>query len=112
MNFEDALNLVKEKLNLKYIKFVKTKDKIKKIALTTGAGMSLLPYIKADLFLTGDIKYHEAMDAKIRNISLIDIGHYESEKFFVDVMYDLVKHFDVEVLKTNSKNPFNLVNNG
>ena len=74
--------------------------------------MSLLPYIKADLFLTGDIKYHEAMDAKIRNISLIDIGHYESEKFFVDVMYDLVKHFDVEVLKTNSKNPFNLVNNG
>ena len=52
------------------------------------------------------------MDAKIRNISLIDIGHYESEKFFVDVMYDLVKHFDVEVLKTNSKNPFNLVNNG
>jgi dinuclear metal center YbgI/SA1388 family protein len=106
MSFEDALNLVKEKLNLKHIKFVKTKDKIKKIALTTGAGMSLLPYIKADLFLTGDIKYHEAMDAKIRGVSLIDIGHYESEIFFVDCMYEAIKHFDIEIVKLKQKNPF------
>ena len=51
--------------------------RLKSVALTTGSGMSLLPNIKADCFLTGDIKYHEAMEAKARGISLIDIGHYE-----------------------------------
>jgi len=106
MSFEEVVNLVKEKLNLKQIKFVKTKDKIKKIALTTGAGMSLLPYIKADLFLTGDIKYHEAVEAKSRGISLIDIAHYESEIFFVDCMYKAIKHFNIEIIKLKQKNPF------
>jgi len=62
-----------------------------------------------DLFLTGDIKYHDAMDAKIRGISLIDIGHFESEKFFVDIMYENIKDLKVEVIKTNSKNPFAII---
>jgi dinuclear metal center YbgI/SA1388 family protein len=104
--FDEFAKFIKKELGIECLKVVKCKDYIKKVSLTTGAGMSLLPYIKADLFLTGDIKYHEAMDAKLRGISLIDIGHFESEKFFVDVMYDLVKHFDIEVIKTNSKNPF------
>jgi len=104
--FDEFAKFIKKELGIECLKVVKCKDYIKKVSLTTGAGMSLLPYIKADLFLTGDIKYHEAMDAKLRGISLIDIGNFESEKFFVDVMYDLVKHFDIEVNKTNSKNPF------
>jgi putative NIF3 family GTP cyclohydrolase 1 type 2 len=104
--FDEFAKFIKKELGIECLRVVKCTDYIKKVSLTTGAGMSLLPYIKADLFLTGDIKYHEAMDAKVRGISLIDIGHYESEKFFVDVMYDLVKHFDIEVIKTNSKNPF------
>jgi putative NIF3 family GTP cyclohydrolase 1 type 2 len=68
--------------------------------------MSLLPYIKADLFLTGDIKYHEAVEAKSRGISLIDIAHYESEIFFVDCMYKAIKHFNIEIIKLKQKNPF------
>ena len=105
MSFEDILNLVEKKLNLKQIKFIKTKDKIKKIALTTGAGMSLMPN-NVDLFLTGDIKYHEAMNAKIKGISLIDIGHFESEIFFVECMYEIIKHFNIEIIKLKQKNPF------
>ncbi|ACM93094.1 conserved hypothetical protein [Nautilia profundicola AmH] len=105
-DFDEFAEFVKEKLDLKCLKTVKCHKKIKKVALTTGAGMSLLPYIRADLFLTGDIKYHEAMDAKIRGISLMDIGHYESERFFVDVLYRDIKDLKVEIVKTNSKNPF------
>ena len=55
--------------------------------------MSLLPYIKADLFLTGDIKYHEAMEAKALGISLIDIGHFESEIFFSEILYKLLENY-------------------
>ena len=107
--FDEIAKEVKEKLEMNFIKVVKCKDFIKKVAITTGSGMSLLPFVDADLFLTGDIKYHDAMDAKIRGISLIDIGHFESEKFFVDIMYESIKDLKVEVIKTNSKNPFTII---
>jgi len=104
--FDEFAEFIKEKLNLQCLKIVKCNDFIKTVSLTTGAGMSLLPYIKTDLFLTGDIKYHEAMDAKIRGVSLIDIGHYESEKFFADALYRDIKDLDLEIVKINSENPF------
>jgi dinuclear metal center YbgI/SA1388 family protein len=109
MDFEELVNLVKEKMGLETLRVVKSKDFVKKVAVTTGAGMSLLPFVKADCFLTGDIKYHEAMDAKARGVSLIDIGHYESEKYFVDVLYEAIYGeigLDIEILKINSQNPF------
>ena len=109
MEFDELCDLVKEKMDFKILKAVKSNDFVKRVAVTTGAGMSLLDEIKADCFLTGDIKYHEAMDAKARGMSLIDIGHYESEKYFVDVMYEAVKHLDIEIIKLNSKNPFELI---
>ena len=108
MEFEELVKLLKDKMNLNTLRVVKLNDFIKRVAITTGAGMSLLDNIKADCFLTGDIKYHEAMDAKARGISLIDIGHFESERYFVDVMYEALK-LDIEIKKINSKNPFELI---
>ncbi len=111
MSLKKLQKIVKDKLNIKILKTVKSKKHIKTIALTTGSGMSLLPYIKADCFLTGDIKYHEAMEAIARKITLLDIGHYESEIHFTTLLNGLIKNY----LKTNekkaiilaSKNPFN-----
>jgi dinuclear metal center YbgI/SA1388 family protein len=104
--FTNILNLVQESLETKNLNYVQTKEIIKKVALTTGAGMSLLPFIDADLFLTGDIKYHEAMEAKIKNISLIDITHYESEKYFSNALYNELREFKQYAIILNSKNPF------
>ena len=110
MSIKELQEYVQKKLDLQYSKCVKCHEKISKIAITTGSGMSLLPYIKADCFLTGDIKYHDAMDAKIKGVSLIDIGHYESEKHFTPLMKDLLKkNLKKNQLKgiiTVSKNPF------
>jgi dinuclear metal center YbgI/SA1388 family protein len=109
MEFDELVSLVKEKMGLDKIRVVKSKDFVKRVAVTTGAGMSLLPFIEADCFLTGDIKYHEAMDAKARGISLIDITHYESEKYFGECLYKAIENIGVEVVKINSKNPFGLI---
>ena len=111
LSFKSFTKLLKDKLNLKTLKVVNKKKKIKSVSLTTGSGMSLLPYIKTDCFLTGDIKYHEAMEAKARDICLIDIGHYESEIHFMALLEMLLEKY----LKTNGKkaimlkshNPFN-----
>jgi len=99
MSFKKLKNIIKEKLSIKIIKTVKSHKHIKTIALTTGSGMSLLPYVKADCFLTGDIKYHEAMDAIARKITLFDIGHYESEIHFTSLLNGLIENY----LKTNDK---------
>jgi dinuclear metal center YbgI/SA1388 family protein len=109
MDFDELVKLVKEKMDLNILKVVKANDFVKRVAITTGAGMGLLDSIKADCFLTGDIKYHEAMDAKSRGISLIDIGHYESERYFVDALKDALRDVEIEIIKTNSKNPFSLI---
>jgi len=110
MSFEELQTLIKERLSLKVLKVVDTNKKIKSISLTTGAGMSLLPSIKADCFLTGDIKYHEAMEAKALGISLIDIGHYESEHHFTALLSGLIKKYlklnEIKGIIIASQNPF------
>lgn len=75
------LQKVASAFSLPHAKCVKSSQRIKRVALTTGSGCSLIKSIKADCFLTGDIKYHDAMEAKSINLSMIDIGHFESERF-------------------------------
>ena len=110
MNFNTLVKYISEKLDLKTTKAVRCKDFIKDIAIVTGSAMSLLDEVKADCFLTGDIKYHDAMEAKARGISLIDIRHYESERYFNSLLYGLLKEYlkknELKAIITASKNPF------
>jgi len=106
MKFEKLAKHIKKSLKIDSLNAVQCHDFVKTLTLTTGSGMSLIDNIETDLFLTGDIKYHEAMEAKARGISLMDITHYESEKYFVDVLYKELKDFQKFVIIRNSKNPF------
>ena len=56
---------------------------IRKVALCGGSGSFLLKdaiRAGADVFVTGDYKYHQFFDAEDQ-ILIADIGHYESEQF-------------------------------
>jgi len=110
MSFKQLKKYIKEKLNLKVIKSVKSHKFIKNISLCTGSGMSLIDYISTDCFLTGDIKYHDAMEAKERKISLIDIGHWESERYFSTMLIGLLENYlkknKINGIIGENKNPF------
>lgn len=110
MEFNDLVKYISRKLNLKTTKTVRCNDFIKNVAIVTGSGMSLINEVKADCFLTGDIKYHDAMEAKARGISLIDIRHYESERFFSNLLEGLLSEYlkknELTAIITASKNPF------
>lgn len=59
--------------------------KISKVALVSGAGMDYLSDAKkcgAEVFITGDIKYHEATAAPALDMMLVDVGHFESEVIY------------------------------
>ena len=115
-SFKNFANNISKSLGLEYLKYVKCNEEIKKVALVTGAGMSLINDVKADCFLTGDIKYHDAMEAKARGISLIDIRHYESEKHFSPLLEGLVSEYlkknQLKAIITDSKNPFKFCTQG
>ncbi len=65
-----------------------------RIAVCGGAGSFLISHAKtagADVYITSDIKYHEFFDAEGQML-LADIGHYESEQFTIDLLYDLLSN--------------------
>jgi len=104
--FKELVADVTKKLQLHAPKLVSSKKPIKTIAFCTGSGASLLSGIEADCFLTGDIKYHDAMLAKAQNTAMIDIGHFESEQFFGNILAKELKNFGLQAIISQSINPF------
>ncbi len=97
---------VANRLGLKQFKIVAAKTHFKRVALCTGSGASLIPEVEADVFLTGDIKYHDAIQAKSLNLAMMDIGHFESERYFSEVLAPLLQDWPISVIISSSKNPF------
>jgi dinuclear metal center YbgI/SA1388 family protein len=88
---------------------------IKKVTICGGAGSFLTGAAiaaGADIYITGDIKYHEYFDAEGK-LLLADIGHYESEQFTIDLIFDLLreKFPNFALLKTGvNTNPVHYFN--
>lgn len=85
---------------------------VKRVALCGGSGSSLLRKAiaeKADVFITGDFKYHEFADAE-DDILIADIGHFESEQFTKEVFFELLtkkfSNFAIHLSNVNT-NPVN-----
>lgn len=99
-------DFIKEKMKIKNVRIISSdiKSEVKKIALINGSGMSYWRKIKslgADLFVTGDISYHDALDAKESGLHLIDIGHFESENCFSELLKRNLKEMGLEVVVFN-----------
>lgn len=111
----DFVDIVKEKLNIKNIRVVgNLSSMIKKVAICSGSGMSLLKNVidnQANVYITGDVKYHDAQEALAHGISIIDAGHYETENIAMPMVK---KHLDklenLQVIQSQfDGNPFKLV---
>jgi dinuclear metal center YbgI/SA1388 family protein len=100
---------VAQKLEIENLSVVAYHDSIKTAALCTGSGMDLMRGVEADCFLTGDIKYHDAKEAYERGLSLIDIKHYESERFFALSLQKELQKKGLNGIIANSKNPFSTI---
>jgi dinuclear metal center YbgI/SA1388 family protein len=90
----ELLSILKSAFNLKVIRHTAFLNKpVHKVAVCGGAGFFLLPVAKAagaQVYITGDVKYHEFFDADQR-ILLADIGHYESEQFTIELLTEFLQ---------------------
>ena len=106
---------IQEKLNAKNIRIISKENKIiRKIALVTGAGDEFadIALQRADVFITGDTKYHFAQDSYQKGDCIIDASHYDTEKFFPDAMKKFLedKLDNIDFYISNKlKAPFNYV---
>jgi len=94
MDAEEFLYQLKEKMHAHVIRHTAfTGKQIKRVAVCGGAGGFLLKQAisaGADIFITADYKYHEFFDADGKTI-IADIGHFESEQFTQQLLYDLIR---------------------
>ena len=102
---DEFLRRLQSAFGLQVIRHTRLPGKlVERVALCGGAGSFLVSAAVAagaEFFITGDVKYHEFFDANDR-IVFADIGHWESEQFTIDLLFDLLqgKFPTFAVLKT------------
>jgi putative NIF3 family GTP cyclohydrolase 1 type 2 len=71
---------------------------------------------EAQVYISGDIHYHDAREAEDVDRGIIDIGHFPSEHLMVDALAQKLKNviskskMDVEIMAcTIEKDPFRMM---
>ncbi len=115
MDATEFLKSLKVKMKTDCIRHTNTfNQEVKKIAICGGSGSFLLEDAKragADIFITGDFKYHQFFDAD-GSIIIADIGHYESEQYTIELLGDWLSEkfptFALRLTEINT-NPINYI---
>lgn len=108
----EAAQYIKGKLGLPVIKLAGPLDHpVRKVAVLGGAGIEFAALAKkagADLYLTGDVKYHEAQDAAAMGLLVMDGGHFYTERVIIPEIARRIREkakaaqWDLEVIEDSA----------
>ncbi len=77
---DDLIADIKLEFGLETLRYIgNLTDTIEKVAMIGGSGSSYIYQAiesDVDLFITGDVTYHKALDAKNLGLNVLDVGHY------------------------------------
>ena len=74
--------------------------KVSRIGFVAGKGSSFIEQalsVGCDLFITGECGYHNAMKGLHHGMGVMEIGHQESETFFIPTMKNWLNRLHIEV---------------
>ncbi len=115
---EEIIKSIKDKLKLQNLRYSgELNKKVRTIALVNGSGEDYLQQsydLGAELLITGDTTYHFVSDYEEMGLSVIDIGHFNSEWPLVMSLSEKIKKIleprGVEVIISKAtKDPYNFV---
>lgn len=117
MPLKDFAKKVQQSLPTGVLRYVSAGERlVKKVALCSGSGaefISKAAFMGADVYLTGDVRYHEAQKARECGMHLIDAGHFGTEMPVVEVLAQYLRQesqrggWNVEIqTDTDSKDIF------
>jgi dinuclear metal center YbgI/SA1388 family protein len=106
MAFDDFILRVKNVFQIDHVRVSNvTKDKkVRKVVVASGASSDFIGSVlltQADVFITSDLKYHECQNVIGTNLTLVDVGHFESESVYLEHFKALIdqwisdKNYDV-----------------
>lgn len=95
ININNYVKLIKENFDIPYVKLIgKQKEIIKTVAFASGSTSYYIDEIlnlNCDVYVTGEVKYHDELKYSNNNCFVIELGHYESEKIFSNDLKNLLK---------------------
>ena len=108
LDVEFLQNDIKKQLNLDTMKVINLSGKktVKSVAFCAGAGGSEIPRVNElgyELFITGEVKFHEAFEAK--DTVVFAVGHYDSEKYVGEIFKRILGE-KFEILEADEKRPY------
>ena len=116
MRLDDFAEVVKSKLNTPKVRVIGNLDReIKKAAVYCGSfDNEIIGMVKskADVLVTGDVKYHDALDMLQMGMCVIDAGHFSTERIIVPRLAEILKERfeDLEVISNKvEEDPFKFI---
>lgn len=112
MSLKQFGTYVKGRLMADAVKVAGNPDrKIRRVGVVGGAGADFIQAAveqQCDVYITGDLKHHEALDALDKGIALIDASHYFTEKIFIEHIVGILNQFGgIEAIASKvNTNPF------
>ena len=110
---DDFAHRVRERLGVSHVRLVRAADRpVRRVAVVGGAGAEFIDTAVrrgADVYVTGDVKYHDAQRAVEQGMHIIDAGHFGTERPVLPVLADLLRaelaaeHGTVEILVTETQ---------
>lgn len=93
--FEEFISIVKKNLDIEKLRLIGAQPKtVKKVAVFCGSfdvDLDIIKEQEVDLLITGDMKYHTALDAREMGLCILDVGHYASEHLILKKLSELIK---------------------
>ena len=90
MTVQDFAAQVRDALPTEHVRLVDAGQRpVRKVAICSGSGAEFIQraaFVGADVYVTGDVKYHEAQQAVELGMHVIDAGHFGTEFPVVDAL--------------------------
>ncbi len=103
VSVEKAFERIRKALGIPVLRYAgATNGRIQRIALCSGSGMDFYRDAKeaaADLYLTGDIRYHDAQDAVGQGLLIVDGHHFYTEQHVANILATYLKKYAEEAKK-------------
>lgn len=94
ITLEEWIKVIKAYFKVEHVRLTDPSPrKIKTVAICSGAGSSYISKAArvADVYITGDLKFHEGQMAKSLNLLVMDVGHYASEQIALKPIGECIK---------------------
>ncbi len=106
MSVENFAHHVRKCLKCNGVRYISSSKMIRKVALCSGSGGNLIyDVIRSDVdaYLTGEIKYHELLEANKHDITVVDAGHFATEDVVINPLLNMLsnKYRDIKFLKSS-----------